>query len=246
MLRGTTGKRSNRDQRKIIQVRDGSTKCFRMGSDLLPKVNGYHRRLTAEPLENFARWAIPEDKGEGILSFRDARRTTSLHLCSLQVKIHINVLPLFDMSAAAKRSSEDSMATSERTRFPPRGTKCRGRLGCHRPATRYGVIGKLVRGAGRVRFSHERRPFCQIHAIENEFGLMAYSCPSNRCLRRRFAASGGWLNFAEKPEDGYIYVPIEGTLDDVGDETNPPIPPTSPVNSVIKCPWCHARMRSVR
>ena len=107
-------------------------------------------------------------------------------------------------------------------------------------------MGRLAKVPGKNRFVHERWPFCRIHAIENEFGLWAYRCPSERCLRRRFIASGGWLNVEAKPEDTYVYVPLEGTLDDepVGNEPSKGSVP--PVNSDVKCPRCGVRMRPLR
>ena len=89
-----------------------------------------------------------------------------------------------------------------------------------------------------------RRAFCKVHAIENEFGLVAYFCPSRRCLRRRFVSSGGWLNVKGKPEDTYVYVPLEGVLED--DEDLPPGLTPLTLNSIVNCPWCRTRMRPVK
>jgi rubredoxin len=89
-----------------------------------------------------------------------------------------------------------------------------------------------------------RRSFCKIHAIENEFGLVAYRCPSRGCLRRRFISSGGWLDIKGKPEDTYVYVPLEGVLED--DEDLPPGVTATTLNSLVKCPWCGTMMKPVR
>ena len=92
-----------------------------------------------------------------------------------------------------------------------------------------------------------RHPFCRIHAMQNEFGLWAYRCPSEECFRRRVVASGGWLNVQwNGPEVAYVFIPIEGVLDDEDEGKLVPGQRRALLNSIPSCPWCGARMRALR
>jgi hypothetical protein len=135
------------------------------------------------------------------------------------------------------------MALKRPNGTPAKGTHCRYSPRCQRPATRYGWIAKLSKRPGPKHFTHERWPFCEIHARQNAFGLWAFHCLSTNCLRRRFVASGGWLDVKGRPEDIYIYVPNAGILDN---EADAPKGTVLPVNSLLKCPWCGTRLKPVR
>lgn len=130
--------------------------------------------------------------------------------------------------------------------FPPKGAPCGRFPKCRRAPTRYGWIARLAGGRNKWRFIHERVLFCEIHAIENEFGLEAYRCPSRTCLRRRIVASGGWLNVRAKPEVSYVYIPLEATLDDDFDDEEATRRKPSPFNSLVRCPWCETPMKLAR
>jgi rubredoxin len=52
------------------------------------------------------------------------------------------------------------------------------------------------------------------------------------------------LNVKGKPEDTYVYVPLEGVLED--DEDLPPGVKAITLNSLVKCPWCGTLMKPVR
>jgi hypothetical protein len=107
---------------------------------------------------------------------------------------------------------------------------------CRRRAERQSTLYQWREGT-KAQFRAIRHAFCRIHAIENEFGLVAYRCTSKRCLRRRVVASGGWLNTRwSGPEIAYVFIPLEGVLDEESTSVSTP----APLNSMPHCPWCGA------
>src|SRR5580658_10792889 len=137
------------------------------------------------------------------------------------------------------------LALDESDRPPRKGTPCRCPP-CKRPAVLFGRVYGMDSRTPKIRFIPERRPFCKIHAIANEFALEPYRCPSASCLRRRFLASGGWLNYRERPESTFVYLPLRATIEDSPDDGSPPRRPLPRMISNLKCPRCGTRLRHVR
>jgi hypothetical protein len=122
---------------------------------------------------------------------------------------------------------------NRRPRRPRKGTRCRW---CRRTAQHFGWLGRLATRNGRTRVRWERIPFCVIHGVDNEYGLVAYRCSDRECLKKRVASTlgGGWMDLKNFPWDSYVYVPLEATL------SEPDHPPVK-----VNCPWCGTPMTQV-
>jgi hypothetical protein len=108
-------------------------------------------------------------------------------------------------------------------------------------------MAQMILAKPRFRFRHFQIPLCRIHAIFNDFRLCALECKSNRCRRRRFVDSGGWLNVFPNSPAAMVFLPFEALIED-DDEVKGAhgAPAKRPRILIPNCPWCGKSLRVVR
>ena len=68
---------ANPDERELVQVRDQTSKGFRVQADRPSELDRNHQRLSLEALENLSGRPIPKHETEGILSLSQARSSAT-------------------------------------------------------------------------------------------------------------------------------------------------------------------------
>lgn len=107
-------------------------------------------------------------------------------------------------------------------------------------------MAELTRTTRGRRFRNFQLPLCELHAIMNDYALVGMECRGSRCRRRRFLASGGWLDFSPESTDSMVFLPLSSLIeDDDGEPTKKPRPRQVRLLRP-KCPWCSKRLSPVR
>lgn len=145
----------------------------------------------------------------------------------------------------AKPRHEHSREHRASYRRPRAGTRCWCAPRCRRAAARFVYLARFEARRARANFSYRRVPVCWIHAVEFDFGLIAFACRSRTCMRRRVRLSGGWLDPNGSRESSYVYIPLLGTLQD--DAATTPGPCLDDVRRLgaPHCPWCGTPLEAV-
>lgn len=145
----------------------------------------------------------------------------------------------------AKNREERSRELRASHRRPRAGTRCWCAPSCRRAAARFVYLARLKARRARAHFSYRRIAVCWIHAVEFDFGLIAFACPSRTCLRRRVRLSGGWLDLNQSRESSYVYVPLLGVVRDDAASSPGPGPDDVTRVTVPHCPWCGTSLGAV-